>query len=62
MKITFPLDFQDQVWQVESYGQSKETCLPTSQLLSVLIATLAKYSWHKNEILTIQQQLNAKKI
>ena len=55
MKLTFSLDFQEQVLQVGP-------CLLTSQLLSVLIATPAKNLGSKIKILTILQQLNAKKI
>ena len=62
MNLTFSLDFQELVPQVERYRQSKGPCLLTSQLLSVLIATPAKHSGNKIKILTILQQLNAKKI
>ena len=55
MKLTFSLDFQEQVPQVGP-------CLLTSQLLSVLIATPAKNLVSKIKILTILQQLNANKI
>ena len=62
MNITFPRDFQEQVQKVERCGQSNDSWLPTSQLLSVLLATPAKYAGHKNEILMILQQLNTKEM
>ena len=62
MKLTFLFDFQEQVQQLERYGQNEDSCLSTSQLLSALIATPNKYSEYKNETQKILQQLNAKKI
>ena len=62
MKLTFLFDFQEQVQQLERYGQNEDSCLSTSQLLSALIATPTKYSEYKNETQKILQQLNAKKI
>ena len=56
MQLTFSLDFQEQLLKVEQFRQSKGSCLPTSQLLSVLIATPTKHSGNKIEILTILQR------
>ena len=65
MKLTFLFDFQEQVQQLERYGQNEDSCLSTSQLLSALTATPTKYSEYKNETqknsATVKRQENLRK-